>query len=55
MNPKRILLILAGLLAFAVGLVSALRAQDLSPEFGLACPGFHVTQSGSAAQDATAQ
>jgi hypothetical protein len=51
MNPKRILLILAGLLAFAVGLVSALRARDLPTEFGSTSPGCHVTQSGNAARD----
>lgn len=33
MNPKRILLILAGLLAFTVGLVTALHAQDSSQRF----------------------
>ena len=45
MNPKRILLILAGLLAFAVGLVTALHAQDSSPRFEVAKPGCHVFQS----------
>jgi hypothetical protein len=31
MNPKRLLLILAGLLAFTVGFVTALHAQDEPP------------------------
>ena len=37
MNPKRILLILAGLLAFTVGLVSTLHAQNMPPRAGVAC------------------
>jgi hypothetical protein len=37
MNPKRILLILAGLLAFTAGLVSALHAQNLPSQFEVCC------------------
>ncbi len=48
MNPKRILLILAGLLAFTVGLVSALHAQDPSRRFELGCSRCQVGQSSDA-------
>ena len=46
MNPKRILLILAGLLAFTAGLVSALHAQE--PRLGVVCARCLVAQSGDA-------
>ncbi len=48
MNPKRVLLILAGLLAFAIGLVTALHAQDPSPRFEVACSGCHVASPSKA-------
>jgi hypothetical protein len=47
MNPKRILLILAGLLAFTVGLVTALHAQDQSLGFEARCSVYHPSQFGS--------
>ena len=50
MNPKRFLLILAGLLAFAVGLVSALHAQESSPRLEVSQSGCHFDQSGIAAR-----
>ncbi len=46
MNPKRILLILAGLLAFTVGLVSALHAQNPTPRFD--CVASDVTSTNPA-------
>ncbi len=50
MNPKRVLLILAGLLAFAVGLVSALHPQNSSPRFEAACCAAHANSPGNASR-----
>ena len=48
MNPKRILLILAGLLAFTVGLVTALHAQAPFQRLDVSSSACHATQSGDA-------